>query len=271
MTMSLRVRFSLAAALAAVLAALQPAGLRAQATATAATPAAAPNAPLPAAEQILKRYRTAIGGEAAIKKYTSRVTTGSFEILGQNMKGDLKIMAAAPDRLRVMISLPAVGDIERGFDGHIGWSLEASVGPRLLEGKELDELKHSADFYDDLHDPASFASVSVVGQNAFEGTDCYEVKLVRKTGFEYTEFFSVKTGLLAGMKMNATSQMGTVPVVQIVSEYKSFGGVLTPTVTRQRMMGLESAMTISNVTFDPVDPKAFDLPPAIAALVKQQK
>ena len=270
MTKSLRVRLLVAAALAAVVAAM-PAGLRAQAPAAAAKPAAQPAAPLPAAEEILKRYRTAIGGEAAIKKHTSRVIAGSFEIIAQKMKGNLTITAAAPDRLHLTISLPAVGDLERGYDGHIGWSLDQSIGPRLLEGKELDELKHSADFYDDLHDPKSYSSVTVVGQNVFEGAECYEVKLVRTTGFEYTEFFNVKTGLLAGMKMNATSQMGTIPVVQVVSDYKSFGGVLTPTVTRQQMMGLESEMTITSITFEPVDPKAFDLPPAIAALARQQK
>jgi hypothetical protein len=270
MKKSVRVRLLLAAVLAAIPAAV-PVALRAQAAATAAQPAAAPGAPLPAAAEILQRYRTAIGGEAAIKKHTSKVIAGSFEILAQNMKGELKITAAAPDRLRLTISLPGVGDLERGYDGRVGWSLDPAVGPRLLDGKELDELKHSADFYDDLHDPKSYSSMTVVGQNAFEGTDCYEVKLVRTTGFEYTEFFNSKTGLLAGMKMNATSQMGAIPVVQVVSEYKSFGGVLTPTVTRQRMMGLESEMTISSITFDPVDPKAFDLPPAIAALVKQQK
>jgi len=270
MTKSLRVRLLVAAALAAVVAAM-PAGLRAQAAAAAAKPAAQPAAPLPAAEEILKRYRTAIGGEAAIRKHTSRVIAGSFEIIAQKMKGNLTITAAAPDRLHLTISLPAVGDLERGYDGHIGWSLDQSIGPRLLEGKELDELKHSADFYDDLHDPKSYSSVTVVGQNVFEGAECYEVKLVRTTGFEYTEFFNVKTGLLAGMKMNATSQMGTIPVAQVVSDYKSFGGVLTPTVTRQQMMGLESEMTITSITFDPVDPKAFDLPPAIAALARQQK
>jgi len=270
MTKSLRVRLLVAAALAAVVAAM-PAGLRAQAAAAAAKPAAQPAAPLPAAEEILKRYRTAIGGEAAIKKHTSRVIAGSFEIIAQKMKGNLTITAAAPDRLHLTISLPAVGDLERGYDGHIGWSLDQSIGPRLLEGKELDELKHSADFYDDLHDPKSYSSVTVVGQNVIESAECYEVKLVRTTDFEYTEFFNVKTGLLAGMKMNATSQMGTIPVVQVVSDYKSFGGVLTPTVTRQQMMGLESEMTITSITFDPVDPKAFDLPPAIAALARQQK
>ena len=186
------------------------------------------------------------------------------------MKGNLKITAAAPDRLRLTISLPGVGDLERGYDGRVGWSLDPAIGPRLLEGKELDELKHSADFYDDLHDPKSYSSVTVVGQNVFEGAECYEVKLVRTTGFEYTEFFNLKTGLLAGMKMNATSQMGSIPVVEVVSDYKNFGGVLTPTVTRQRMMGLESEMTIPAHHVRPGRSKTFDLP-AIAALARQQK
>lgn len=250
-----------------------PVGLRAQAaTAAKPVPAAkpAPAAALPSAEEILKRYRTAIGGEAAIKKHTSRTISGVFEITGQGMKGDLKIMAAAPDHMRLTIVLPGLGNLERGYDGHIGWSVDPTVGPRLLEGKELDELKHSADFYDDLHDSKSYASITVVAQGPFEGTDCYEMRLVRTTGFEYTEFFNVKTSLLAGVKMNATSQMGVVAVTTIVDEYKAFGGVLTPTVTRQKMMGLESQMTITNITFDPVDPKTFDLPAEIAALVKQQ-
>ena len=48
------------------------------------------------------------------------------------------------------------------------------------------------------------------------------MKLVRTTGFEYTEFFSLKTGLMAGVKMNATSQMGSDPCrPRSCSEYKS--------------------------------------------------
>jgi zinc protease len=259
-------------ALLAAVVALSPVRAVGQAAATAPKPAASSaTAALPSAEEVLKRYRTAIGGENAIKRHTSRTIAGTFEIMGQNLKGDLKIAAAAPDSLHVTIVLPGVGNIERGYDGHVGWSLDPSVGPRLLEGKELDELKHSADFYDDLHDPKSYASITIVGQNQFEGADCYEMKLVRTSGFEYTEFFDVKTGLMAGMKMNTTSQMGTIPVVQIVGEYKTFGGVMTPTVSRQRMMGLESEMTITSITFDPVDPKSFDLPAPIAVLVKQQK
>jgi hypothetical protein len=235
------------------------------------TPAAAAQASLPPAEEILKKYREAIGGEEAIRSHTVRSVSGTFEIPAQGMRGELVVLAAAPDRMRLTITLPGLGEMQRGFDGKVGWSVDPAIGPRLLDGRELDELKHSADFYDDLHDASKYSSVTVVGKTMFEGQECYEVKLVRASGFEYTEFFSLSTGLLAGVKMNASSQLGSVPVTTAVSEYKPFGGVLAPTITRQRMMGLESVTTITAVSYDAIDPKTFELPASIAALAAQKK
>ena len=236
-----------------------------------APPAPSAAAALPDAAAVLKKYRNAIGGESAIKKHTARTVIGHFELPAQGMKGDLKILAAAPDRMKLTITLPGMGNLERGYDGKVGYSLDPAVGPRILDGPELEELKYSADFYDDLRDPSKYASAIVVAQGPFEGEDCYEVKLVRESGFTYHEFFSVKTGLLTGVKMNVTSQMGTVPVTTVHSEYKAFGGVMTPTVTRQKMMGLESVTTIDAMTFEPLDARAFALPAAIAALATQAK
>jgi hypothetical protein len=246
-------------------------GSKAAAQATAPSAPAATAAALPDVAAVLKKFRTAIGGEAAIRKHTARTVTGRFELPAQGMKGNLKIVAAAPDRMKLTITLPGMGNLERGYDGKIGYSVDPAVGPRILEGPELEELKYSADFYDDLRDPSKFVSAVVVSQGPFEGEDCYEVKLVRKSGFTYHEFFSVKTGLLTGVKMNVTSQMGTVPVTTVHSDYKTFGGVMTPTVTRQKMMGLESITTIDAMSFDPVDASAFALPDAIAALAAQAK
>ena len=245
-----------------------------QTPAPAPAPAAAapPVAPaLPPADEVLKKFRAAIGGEEAIRKYTARSVKGTFEIPAQGMKGDLSIMAAAPDLIRVLVTLPGLGELQRGYNGKFGWSIDPAIGPRLLEGSELAEFKHSAEFYEDLHEPAKFKSIKVVAKTLFEGQDCYEVKLVRDSGFEYTEFFSVATGLLVGGKLNASSQMGSVPVTSVVTDYKPFGGVLMPRVTRQRMMGLEQVTTIISVTFDPIAPQTFDLPPAIAALAAQKK
>ncbi len=226
---------------------------------------------LPKAEDILAKYRDAIGGEEAIRKHSARTIKGVFEIPAQGMRGELTILAAAPNLMRLSIALPGLGEMQRGYNGTIGWSVDPAIGPRLLDGRELDELRHSADFYDDLHDPTRFSSVTVVGKPKFEGQECYELKLVRSSGFEYTEYFNAQTALLVGVKMNASSQMGSIPVTTVVSEYKAFGGVLTPTVTRQKMMGLESVTTINSVEFGPIEPKEFALPPAIEALAARKK
>jgi hypothetical protein len=237
----------------------------------APAPAAQAAAPLPSADEILKKYRTAIGGEEAIRKHTSRSVKGTFEIPAQGMKGDLAVVAAAPNFIRVVVTLPGLGELQRGYDGKLGWSIDPAIGPRLLEGRELDEFRHSADFYDELHEPAKFKAITVVGRTEFEGHDVYELKLVRDSGFEYTEFFSVESGLMVGGKLNASSQMGQMPMTSVITEYKPFGGLMVPTVTRQRMMGLEQVMTVASVSFDAVDPKTFELPPAIAALAAQKK
>jgi hypothetical protein len=254
-----------------VLAAGLPFGAGAQAPAPAAPSPAASQAAVPPADEILARYREAIGGEAAIRKHTARSVKGTFEIPAQGIKGDLALFAAAPNLIRVIVTLPGLGELQRGYDGTLGWSIDPAIGPRLLEGRELDEFRHSADFYDELHEKEKFKSITVVGRTTFEGQDVYELKLVRDSGFEYTEFFSVDSGLMVGGKLNASSQMGQMPMTSVITEYKPFGGMLLPTVTRQRMMGLEQVMTVSSVSFDPVDPKMFELPPAIASLAGQKK
>lgn len=231
-----------------------------------AAPAARPATALPTADVIFERYRNAIGGEAAIRRHTHRTIRGQFEIAAQGMTGELVVLAAAPDLMTLTVTLAGIGEMRRGYDGKVGWSIDPAVGPRLLEGRELAELRHSADFYEDLHDGANYQSATVVGRTPFEGRECYEVRLVRHSGIELTEFFDVETGLLAGVAMDASSQMGTVPATTVVTGYKRFGGILTPTVTRQRMMGLESTTTISSITFEPIPREAFDLPAPIAAL-----
>jgi len=217
-------------------------------------------------EWVLARYREAVGGEAAIRSHTARTIRAVFEIPAQNMRGEMTIWAAAPDRLRTVLSVPGLGEIERGFDGRIGWSIDQAIGPKLLDGRELDELRHSADFYDDLHDPDAFASIELLGRVSFGGEECYEVKLVRPTGFEYTEYFSVKTGLIVGVRTSTATQMGSIPVTTFFEDYREFGGVLVPTVTRMRMLGLEQVITVQSIDFGEIDPGTFELPPAIAAL-----
>ena len=46
-----------------------------------------------------------------------------------------------------------------------------------------------------------------------------------------------------------------------------FGGILVPTTTTQRVMGMEQIFTISDVNYEPIDPAVFELPKEIQALI----
>lgn len=242
---------------------------QAPAAVQAEPPAAKPGA-LPSASEVVARFRKAIGGERLIRKFTSRRATGRFELPAQGIGGPFELVAAAPNRMVFRIELAGLGVMSRGFDGAVAWALDPAVGPRVLSGPELDEMRYSAEFYADLYEPAGYKSMTVVERAPFEGQDCYAVKLVRPSGFETLEFFDVTSGLRVGGRMNTTSAMGTVPsVTTVYSGYKRFDGVLMATVARQRAMGIESVLTIDRVEHGALPADAFALPPGIAELARR--
>jgi hypothetical protein len=224
---------------------------------------------LPTAATVLDKYRAAIGGEAAVKKHMARTSAGHFALPAQGIGGPFEIAAAAPDRMRMRIELPGIGAMQRGYDGKIGWAIDAAIGPRLLEGSELEEIRQTADFYYELHDPKDFSSMIVLERAPFEGRDCYTLELVRKSGFKLVEYYDVSSGLMAGVRMSSSSAMGVVPnVLTVLDGYKSFGGILTPTIARQRALGIESVLTIERIEYDNVPESALALPAEVAALLK---
>jgi hypothetical protein len=238
----------------------------AAALASAQTPPDAAPGPLPSPAEILARHRDAVGGPEAIRKHRSRRVTGRFALTAQGIEGPLEMLAAAPDRLVLRMDVSGLGRIERGYDGSIGWSIDPGVGPRLLEGRELHELQHSADFYSELKDVSDYESAAVLDRTAFEGKDCYAVKLVRPSGIEIVEYYDAASGLLAGSRMDSTSAMGSIPTTSIVDQYREFDGVLMPTRARQRAMGVEWVLTLAAVEHDAVPADAFEPPAEIRAL-----
>lgn len=261
-------RAATAGALALAMLCVAGPGAASAAAGQAATAAPEATAALPSADEILNKYRAAIGGEPAIKAQTSRHLTGRFEMPAQGMSGPLELLVAAPDRMLLRMELQGLGEILRGFDGTTGWSVDPAVGPRLLQGRELDEIRHSADFYYDARRAGAGMTITVIERADFEGCDCYAVKVVRPSGFELLEYYDAQTGLMAGARMNTTTPMGEVQAVTVLGEYKPFGPLLLPTVINQKAMGIETVLRITGVTFDTVPPAAFAPPPAIQALLK---
>jgi outer membrane lipoprotein-sorting protein len=231
--------------------------------------APAPTAPakLPPAREIIDHYVRAIGGRAAVADHTSTRQTGSFSVPASGLSGRIEILAAAPNRHLLRIEFPGFGTQVTVFDGMNGWSIDPASGPRLLEGKELAYQQENSDFQEALHDSTRFASIETVALTDFEGRPCYKLKLVRKSGDQYFELYDAKTGLLAGQIATVQTAMGAIEATNVMSDYKSFSGVMIPTTIVQRAQQQEFRIAFDSVQFDSVPASAFDPPEAIKTLL----
>jgi hypothetical protein len=234
----------------------------------AAAPAEQATSVLPSARSIIDRFIDATGGRSAFGKHTSRRAVGRISMPGQGVEGEMELMAARPDLMRVRMSISGVGEIQSGYDGRVGWSVNPLTGPMLLEGKALEQSKADADFDAMLHTERLFTTLETVERTTFEGRPAFKIRAVRTSGDEDFEFFDVETGLMLGAMVTRESPMGPVKATHVTTDYKTFGNLKIATRIVQRLMGAEQVITIDSVEFDKVDRSVFVPPPQILALIK---
>jgi hypothetical protein len=137
----------------------------------------------------------------------------------------------------------------------------------VLDGLALDQRRHGADFYVALYPPEMIASVETVAEEAFEGTPAYKVKVVTTWGEQYHEFFDRSTGLQLGSVRTVATPMGEIEATSVVSDWRTVDGVRMPFRLVQRIVGIETVITFSDLSLGPVPDSLFALPPEIQALV----
>jgi len=220
-------------------------------------------------EAILKRAVEAAGGEEVVKKHRSTLSKGKFVIAGQGLEGSLEIRAAAPNRFLLLIDLPGVGRVENGFDGKIGWASDPINGPRLIQGKELEELKVQADYDSDLFKLDDYKEIKNQGVVDFEGEKCHKLEMTRKeTGKTETRFFSVASGLLTGVITKSETPMGELDITVVVGNYKEFEGQKIATNVDTRIGPITQTFIIETVEFNVLKDSDFEVPSQIKALIR---
>jgi hypothetical protein len=252
------VRSGSVVAMFALLAAVRPTAQSGQAVA----------ADLPTARQVIDRHLKVIGGVDAYKAVQSIRATGTMSVPAQQMNGTLEMMAARPNRRLVRVNIPGIGAIEEGFDGKIAWSIDPISGPALVVGRELTERADDAWFDAPLHEPDFVTDMSVVGREEFDRRQAYRVSVRTKAVLEQFELFDVETGQQLGYEARRETPMGTVPIISTYRDYRKFGALTMAATISQRVLGMDQVMTFTAIEFDKVPATAFDLPPAIKALIK---
>ncbi len=249
--------------LAALVVTLTAATAGAQQTAAAA-------ATLPAAATLVAKYAAAIGAPALMK--APQITTkGALSMPAAGINATFEMVQVAPNKMQMMTTIPGVGAIQVGFDGTTGWSVDPMQGPRVLAGKELDEIREQADPRATGRSPELFSAVETVADTTIGGEQCYMVKLTWKSGRETFDCYSGSTGLMIGSRSVQQTAMGAIPVAMVYSEYKKFGDFLMPTKMVQSMMGQQQVTTITAVEIAPAANITITMPPEIKALAPAKK
>lgn len=231
----------------------------------------ASTATLPSAKEVLERYSKAIGGKETFKKHESQHALGTVQMKAQGVSGKMEVFATRPNKLLMKMTIQGVGEFNTGFDGKVAWMSSQLTGPMLLEGKMGEQIATQADFDHALHDPADYTKMEMIGLEEFNGEECYKLKLVHRTGFESTEFFSKSTGLQRGFISTQESPLGPVTTTTLVTDYKQFGDLFMPSRISQKAAGVETVMTMDEMEFNKVDPAVFDLPADVKELASEPK
>lgn len=225
---------------------------------------------LPAASEVIARHVAAVGGKDVILKHSSVRAKGTFSMASAGIEGTLEMVVAAPGRMVMRLNAPVMGDVQTGFDGTVGWSIDPIQGPAIMTEAQIDDIRSEADPQAELHYADRYDTLDVVGAVDFEGKRCFKLRLVTPKGRESFEFFDVETGLLAGREVTQAMAMGEIPVTAVVSEYKKIDGRLFPMKNEQKTFIGSQTIQITELTLNDAAAKEFELPEAIKALVAQE-
>lgn len=226
---------------------------------------------LPSAEEVVAKHVTAIGGREAITKITSMKQTGAMEITAAGMTADLEMVVVTPNKQSMKMSLAGMGEMLTGTDGTVAWSVNPMQGARLLEGKELAQIKEQSDFAGTmLFSPDRYASMTNEGVVDFGGEKAYKVKMVRKgSNDEVWQYFSVASGLQIGSEATIASEMGTLQTSTVFSDYKQFGPLKMATRSEIMTGPQKMVLTVKTAEFNTLGADAVQVPAAVQPLIKK--
>lgn len=226
-------------------------------------------APLPSGADLVARHVAAIGGEAAWRAVTSSRATGTVELPAQNIRGTIEMLSARPARSVLRIDIAGLGRTEVGFSDGIGWMLDPMVGPSLVTGAALVQMKNDTHFDAALHPPDLIASVATIARVEFDGRQAFKATVTYVTGQTQDEFFDADTGLMIGTEGTNDTPMGKVPMKVTLRDYKTFGAIKLPTRVIQSALATEQHFVIEAVELNTVKPETLDPPPMIRAMIKK--
>ena len=230
------------------------------------------SAALPSAESILDKALEVTNAKAQYANLQYVSMTATMEVPQANIQGTMVSHFKAPNIFVIEQDIPGIGKGKMGYNGEIGWSNDNMMGPRLLEGKELQELIMDADMTSDLNYKEWYTSIEVVELTEFNEKSAYKIKTVTAFGKESTRYFDAETGYDLGEESVVESPMGPMTIRVVYGEWTDVGGITAPKVTKVQSGPVAMETEILSIDTNPtIDDAIFDPPAVIIELWNEQK
>jgi len=176
-------------------------------------------------DQIIDKYRNAVGGEEAMKKITTRSASGVL-VFGGN-QSPIEVITKAPNK-RISISHMGKGESFTAFDGAVGWLGNTGKPAREMSPAESEAAGLDAEFSLALRLKEIFPELRRGRPEVINGVECDSLIGSRPGHPPVRLFFDDKSGLLLRQVRYGETPLGRNPTQIDYADYRDVGGVKVP-------------------------------------------
>jgi tetratricopeptide (TPR) repeat protein len=215
---------------------------------------------LPSVDEALAKYVEALGGDAALKKITSHVVTGTVDIGGVSRGGIFETHAQAPDKTVTVIEAYPIGKLTFAVNGKRGWHTDDKK-VTWLKGMELATVQREADYFAALRIKMNFAKVTLAGKSKIGYRDVYVLDMQPAVGPLERLYLDAQTYL--AVRLNTTRSIGGMvqPVEVYFDDWREIGGIKYPFSISQSSISLKLSFTVKEIRQNvAIDAKLFQPP-----------
>jgi hypothetical protein len=225
---------------------------------------------LPTAQSLFERSLEVAGTKEGLSDIENFNSRSVMRIPAAGIEGDRLIQYQSPNLIRVSQNVPGIGSGTVGYNGTTAWSSDNMVGPRIIEGRELDEFLMDSEIDSDLKFAHWYPEMRTVGLVDFKGKPSYQVEATSRFGRTDTKYFDPETGWLTGESYEVQSPLGPMTMVLAYQNIKEMAGILMPSLTiietgpitlEIEVLSAEKNKTLAE--------GLFDLPPEIEELLAE--
>ena len=227
-------------------------------------PRAGADAPLPTAQELLKKSQDASGGEEAWKKTSSRRLKGLYQSEDSSVFVGMEILEKSPNKTLTKISLPNGVTIREVCDGRTAWIESSGQGYHEYTGAELAAKLRQADFQDPGNVEKSAKSGKVIGSQKLGTHDTYVLEFDSDKKIHSKLYFDADSGLIVRSEDVISTPDGPYPVKIDFDDYREVDGLKFPFRMKRTEKGAVILIRITQVTVNPTLDNTLFLKPDFA-------